>query len=948
MFASAAYNENRFPLPDTDQPNMQTALEMPKITLEKTTKEPLKEGGDSLLRAQRMSLVQLYLPVDIAKESIAAIGSLSCFQFRDLNEEKPSNLLLYASEMRQLDECERRLALLAKEAEVMGLWRTGDITAEEAAAAASSVVHGDAGKIGPRKMGQHSPSVSPLPISLQELYDQLTELEKRIMQLKSSEEELRERQRELLARSAVLTEAELLFAEERPCANGDIGVVPYSGSDLLTGGGATGSTPSEPSNLLGFVGGIVDHSKSAVLQGLLWRALRGHLFMRVIDATAQINDASGETSDGSDLFLVGANGTAALAKIRRLALSQGAIIVSISDGDAEQRAQETVQAAAGLRELEGVLASTAATKRSMLVGLTSTLPVWRAFVLKERALFASLNMCQREDDQQRMGSNTLAAAGGCLVAEGWAPTTAIGQLHGALERARARTAAPVAGLCSELVAVPLDGRGDDAHHFALTPPTAFATNKVTSAFQDLINAYGMPTYGEINPGLFTLITFPFFFAIMFGDVGHGLILLLAAGYLIARERHLERVPLLGGDIWNYIFGGRYIIFMMGLWSVYVGFIYNDCFSRSLSIFGTGWMWQAEEAPGGPTMVPIQTGVPFFGIDPAWVTAQNALAFLNAFKTKQAILLGLLQMLFGLILSAFNHSFRGDNHSLYGVFLPQFIFLSCTFGYLGILFIAKWIVQTPASPSLLLTFVDMFLSPGTIDPTRRFYWGQEFVQVVLVITALLCIPWMLLYRPLALRHDAQKAAKERESSPLNKKKTENLLSSPPPPSLNKDGFHCEISPEVGGLPLASTIGKSASDPCKNADEEFSLADEMVHSSIHTIEFSLASISNTASYLRLWALSLAHSQLSEVLWNLVAEYAASGPIIGVVVFIGWFSLTIAIMVAMEGLSAFLHALRLHWVEFNDKFFKGEGIPFEPLSLPTVLSRDAICCFDPDNDA
>lgn len=86
-------------------------------------------------------------------------------------------------------------------------------------------------------------------------------------------------------------------------------------------------------------------------------------------------------------------------------------------------------------------------------------------------------------------------------------------------------------------------------------------------------------------------------------------------------------------------------------------------------------------------------------------------------------------------------------------------------------------------------------------------------------------------------------------------------------------------------------------------------------IETIEYCLGTVSNTASYLRLWALSLAHGQLAKVFFTYtIGKQLKNGN--AIVLWAGYylfFAITFAVLMIMDLLEAMLHTLRLHWVEF-----------------------------------
>merc|ERR1712083_354182 len=127
------------------------------------------------------------------------------------------------------------------------------------------------------------------------------------------------------------------------------------------------------------------------------------------------------------------------------------------------------------------------------------------------------------------------------------------------------------------------------------------------------------------------------------------------------------------------------------------------------------------------------------------------------------------------------------------------------------------------------------------------------------------------------------------------------------------------------------------------DEFEFSEVVIHQLIHTIEYVLGTISNTASYLRLWALSLAHSQLAEVFYGqtigsmMAAEPTFVSVMANVVAQVVFVMATVGVLLIMDVLECFLHALRLHWVEFQNKFFYADGVSFKPFSYRKFFDDD-----------
>ena len=201
---------------------------------------------------------------------------------------------------------------------------------------------------------------------------------------------------------------------------------------------------------------------------------------------------------------------------------------------------------------------------------------------------------------------------------------------------------------------------------------------------------------------------------------------------------------------------------------------------------------------------------------------------------------------------------------------------------------------------------------------------------LVLAVLISVPIMLCVKPIFLAMTAPKAAPVHEENEFVAVGEEAAVQEASEKdddftAINKEMAHVDYFRLKDDLKLIAELHHQ-----QHSSHAF--GELFIHQMIETIEFVLGTVSNTASYLRLWALSLAHSQLAKVFFdNCLVPGLQSGDLI--TLFLGFFvfmTATGAVLMLMDVLECFLHCLRLHWVEFQNKFYKGQGLAFNPTSL------------------
>ncbi|VDD95947.1 unnamed protein product, partial [Enterobius vermicularis] len=749
----------------------------------------------SLYRSEEMCLAQLFLQTEAAYTCVAELGELGLVQFRDLNPGVSAFQRKFVNEVRRCDEMERKLRVKGLLDNVyfdnswIGNWAMRKIEAYKATF---------------EKLENELREVNQNEEMLKKNFLELTELKHILRKTQQFFEEVEhdrlrpthrrntsplrrvhDEEQSLLGETswssyvtALRLGTSLEFAYLSITFLFDLKAGPDaalpSNVPHNTGGGLpeqivlqeTEGMGIELSGVpagamfanFGFVAGVIQRERLPGFERLLWRACRGNAFLRQSEIDEPLVDSSGVPVKKT-VFIIFFQGDQLKTRVKKICEGFRATLYPCPDTPQERR-EMSIGVMTRIEDLKTVLHQTQDHRHRVLVAASKNVRMWLTKVRKIKSIYHTLNLFNLDVTQK------------CLIAECWCPVADLDRIQLALKRGTEESGSTVPSILNRM----LDSTEP--------PPTYHRVNKFTRAFQNIVDSYGIASYREINPAPYTMITFPFLFAIMFGDCGHGFIMFFAALWFIYKEKQIEAARV-ADEIFNTFFNGRYLIFLMGCFSIYTGMIYNDVFSKSFNLFGSAWRNPFKLtnylAPETEFMLSpeyayynVSHGPYYVGVDPIWNLADNnKLSFLNSMKMKLSVIIGIAQMTFGVILSYENYKYFNSRLDFLFMFIPQMLFLGCIFIYLCLEIIFKWMLFSakpgyvlgyyyPGSncaPSLLIGLINMFMvrsrpsgfvnqGGATYIQCHLNFWypGQQFFEVLFLLVAVGCVPVMLFAKP----------------------------------------------------------------------------------------------------------------------------------------------------------------------------------------------------------
>lgn len=202
------------------------------------------------------------------------------------------------------------------------------------------------------------------PQAFDELDEKLSDHETRLNQINSSYEVLGKRQRELEEARCVLRETAGFFSQQT--GNRHIEIRSSFGdgdgsSPLLDNAAEYGTLPGESSFNgvdLEFVAGTIERTRMPIFERVLWRVLRGNLYMNYSEIEEPFIDPTNGKETYKDVFIIFSHGAELLTKIRKVAESMGGTLYPI-DADPDKRADAERDVTSRLEDVNSVLSKRA-------------------------------------------------------------------------------------------------------------------------------------------------------------------------------------------------------------------------------------------------------------------------------------------------------------------------------------------------------------------------------------------------------------------------------------------------------------------------------------------------------------------------------------------------------------------------------------------------------------